>query len=71
MRLIATIVVQVLLAFVVAASVMPVLLATVPDVQDERVGGMTAAAIFVVSFVLIAMVWPGRKSKDVAKADRR
>ena len=55
------IVVQLLISFVVAASVMPVLLATVPATQSANVGPAVAIGLMVFTFALVRIVWPRRK----------
>ena len=59
--------VQLLISFLLTASLMPVLLVTVPATQDSRIGLGMALAIFAVSFAVIALLWPKRKA---AQADR-
>jgi hypothetical protein len=54
----AILVVQFVVALVVTASLMPVLLATVPAVRDPTAGASTAAGVLIVSFAVIAFVWP-------------
>jgi uncharacterized membrane protein (DUF485 family) len=52
------VVVQILVSFVVAASLMPVLLVTVPATQSASVGPPIAIGLAVVAFVLVRLVWP-------------
>jgi hypothetical protein len=61
------VIVQIVLGLIVTAGLMPVVLATLPAARNERFGVAMAAGIFVLSFVLIAMVWP----KGKPKTDRR
>ncbi len=54
--------VQLVVSFVVTASVMPLILVSVPAaVADHRVGLGLMAVLFTLSFVVVALVWPGRK----------
>jgi hypothetical protein len=52
---------QVVLAFVLTASVMPVLLVTVPAAREGRFGLVLSAAAMVIAFVLLRLVWPRRR----------
>ena len=61
MRTVVIVVVQLLLSLLVTASVMPLVLITTPAAQASPSIGMgLMAAILVVSFTLIALVWPRR-----------
>lgn len=61
MRTVVVIVVQLLLSLLVTASVMPLVLITTPAAQTSPSVGMgLMAAIVVVAFTLIALVWPRR-----------
>jgi hypothetical protein len=55
------IVIQLVLSLVVTASVMPVIFVTMPAAADQKVGLAMMTGVLVVTFVVIAMVWPGRK----------
>jgi hypothetical protein len=57
----AILVVQLVIALVVTASLMPVLLATIPAVRDPTAGASTALGLLIVCFALIAMVWPKQR----------
>jgi hypothetical protein len=59
--------VQLLISFLLTASLMPILLVTVPATQDSRIGLGMALGIFAASFAVIALLWPKRKA---ARADR-
>jgi hypothetical protein len=56
------VVLQIVISVVVTASLMPLLLVSVPAAQNERVGLAIMAGLFAASFVVIALVWPRRKS---------
>jgi hypothetical protein len=54
--------IQVVLSFVVTASIMPIILVSVPaTTEDHRLGLSLMGVLFVLSFAVIALVWPGRK----------
>jgi hypothetical protein len=55
------VVVQILISFVVVASLMPILLVTVPATQNGSVGPPIALAMAVVTFMLVRLVWPRHK----------
>jgi hypothetical protein len=55
------VVIQVLISLVVAASVMPVLLAAVPETQHQKVGPAVAFGIAALAFVIVRVVWPRHK----------
>jgi hypothetical protein len=61
MRLV-IVVVQLAISAVVTATVMPALLATVPAARDRRVGLSLMAGLMAVSFAVISLVWPRRKT---------
>ena len=61
MRTVVVVIVQILLSLFVTASVMPLVLITTPAAQASPAVGMGfMAAIVVVAFTLIALVWPKR-----------
>ena len=61
MRTVVVVIVQLLLSLFVTASVMPLVLVTTPAAQTSPAVGMgLMAAIVVVAFTLIALVWPKR-----------
>lgn len=61
MRTVVVVIVQVLLSLFVTASVMPLVLITTPAAQTSPAVGMgLMAAIVVVAFTVIALVWPKR-----------
>lgn len=61
MRAVVIVIVQLLLSLFVTASVMPLVLITTPAAQASPAMGMgVMAAIVVVAFTLIALVWPKR-----------
>ena len=55
--------VQVLISAVLTASLMPVVLVTVPAAQDDRTGLAIVSGLFVVSFLGILLVWPKRAKR--------
>ncbi|MFI5176972.1 MAG: hypothetical protein ACHQO8_00315 [Vicinamibacterales bacterium] len=55
------VVIQILISLVVAASVMPVLLATVPATQNQTLGPAIALGMAALVFVLVRIVWPRHK----------
>jgi len=60
-RTVVVVIVQILLSLFVTASVMPLVLITTPAAQTSPAVGMgLMAAIVVVAFTLIALVWPKR-----------
>lgn len=61
MRTVVIVIVQLLLSLFVTATVMPLVLITTPAAQTSPEVGMgLMAAIVVVAFTLIALVWPKR-----------
>ena len=56
------VVVQVLLSVVVVALTLPLVMVRVPSAQDPVVGPVIAFAIAVVSFVVMRVVWPSRRT---------
>jgi hypothetical protein len=60
-RTVVIVIVQLVLSLFVTASVMPLVLITTPAAQTSPALGMgLMAAIVVVAFTLIALVWPKR-----------
>jgi len=59
MRVLA-LVLQVVLSLVLAASLTPVVLVTVPPAREGRVGLVLVGTILLVSFLLLRLVWPRR-----------
>jgi hypothetical protein len=58
------IVVQILVSAFVTASVMPLILVTTPSAAtNPRLGLGLVAAVLLVSFTLVALVWPRRKRR--------
>lgn len=61
MRTIVVVVVQVVLAVLITASVLPFVLVSTPAAQESApIGIGLAVAIVIVAFTLIALVWPKR-----------
>lgn len=53
--------VQLVVSVFVTASIMPLVLVTTPAAQtDQRIGLGLMAAVLVVSFTLVALIWPRR-----------
>ena len=60
-RTVMVVFVQLVVSMFVTASVMPLVLVTTPAAQaDARVGMGLMVAVLVVSFTLVALVWPRR-----------
>lgn len=55
------VVVQVLVSFVLVASLMPILLVTVPATQNASVGPPAALVMGIVAFLAVRLVWPRHK----------
>jgi hypothetical protein len=55
-------IVQVAVSVVVVASVMPVVLLTLPSAREGRLGLASAGVMLGVAFVLIRLVWPRRRA---------
>ena len=61
LRAVIVVFVQLIVSLFVTASVMPFVLVTTPAAQaDARLGVGLMAAVLVVSFTLVALVWPRR-----------
>ena len=61
LRTLVVVVIQLAVSLFVTASVMPLVLITTPAAQaDSRVGVGLMAAVLIVSFTLVALVWPRR-----------
>ena len=57
-----TLVLQVIISLLITASTMPVLLFTIPQVRDDRIGLGLAVGVFALAFLVLWLVWPRRKS---------
>jgi hypothetical protein len=55
------VVVQIVISLVVAASLMPVVLTTMPDVQARSVGPAVALGIAAFAYAIVRIVWPRHK----------
>lgn len=66
MRL-ATVVLQLIVTFIITASVLPPLLFAVPQLQEGRAGVAAAAVTMVVVFGVLMAIWPRRRG-DAPKA---
>ncbi len=55
------VVIQILISFVVAATLMPVLLVSVPAAQSPSLGPALAIGVAALTFVLVRLVWPRHK----------
>ena len=61
MRTVVVVIVQILLSLFVTASVMPLVLITTPAARTSPAVGIgLMAAVVLVAFTLIALVWPKR-----------
>ena len=61
MRTIVIIAVQLFISLFVTASVMPLVLVTTPAAQTQPAVGLSLmAALLIVTFTLVALVWPKR-----------
>ena len=56
------VIVQVLIAVVLVATLMPMLLATVPVTREAGVGPVVAGVALVVMFLAIRVIWPAKRS---------
>ena len=64
MRPFIIIVIQILVSAFVTASVMPLILVTTPSAAtNPRLGVGLMGAVLLVSFTLVALVWPRRKRR--------
>ena len=64
MRAFIILVIQILVSAFVTASVMPLVLVTTPSAAtNPRLGIGLMAAVLLVSFTLVALVWPRRKRR--------
>ena len=64
MRPFIVIVIQILVSAFLTASVMPLILVTTPAAAaNPRLGLGLMAAVLLVSFTLVALVWPRRKRR--------
>lgn len=55
-----TVLLQIVLTLFLVASLMPVVLALLPEARPGRAGGVAMAAIAVAVFVILRLVWPRR-----------
>jgi len=58
---IATVLMQVLIAFVLTASTLPVILVAVPAARDPVAGPVLGGGLLVVIFAVVWLVWPRRR----------
>jgi hypothetical protein len=58
---IATVLLQLLIAFVLTASFMPVVLVAVPAARDGTTGSVAAGLMMAALFVILALAWPRRR----------
>lgn len=63
MRLLLLLLIQFVLSLIITASIMPIVLANAPAAREQPVGLTIASAILVVTFALLWLVWPRRKSE--------
>lgn len=57
------ILVQILISLFLTASLMPVVLVSLPAAQEEGVGMGIMGVMVVVAFIVVALVWPKRRRK--------
>jgi hypothetical protein len=57
------VIVQILVTLVLTASVMPIILVTVPAAREERLGLTLMAGVMIIVFVLVSLVWPARRRR--------
>jgi len=55
------VVVQIVISLVVAATLMPVVLTTMPDAQARSVGPAVALGIAAFAYAIVRIVWPRHK----------
>jgi hypothetical protein len=56
------VIVQIVISIVVAASLMPVLLVSLPHTQSRAVGPAVALGIAALTFVIVRIVWPRHRT---------
>lgn len=54
--------IQVLISLFVAATLMPVLLVSVPEMQSASVGPAVAVVVAALTFVVVRIVWPRHRA---------
>lgn len=55
------VIVQFLVAVFLTASLMPLVLVSVPAAQNQRVGLGIMAGVLVAAFAIVSLLWPARK----------
>ena len=55
------VIVQLLVSLFVTASLMPIVLVTMPAARESRVGVGIMLGMLAIAFALVSLVWPGRK----------
>jgi hypothetical protein len=63
MRLLLLLLVQFALSFIITASIMPIVLVNAPAAREQPVGLTIASVILVVTFAVLWLIWPRRKSE--------
>jgi hypothetical protein len=58
---IATVLLQVLIAFVLTAAFLPIVLVSVPATRDPTAGPVLGVSMLVVLFGIVWLVWPRRR----------
>jgi hypothetical protein len=61
-------VLQAILSLVIVGLVTPVALATIPPMRDTRVGQIAIVVVLALTFVVIRLLWPGKRRGT--RADR-
>jgi hypothetical protein len=58
------VIVQLLVALFLTASLMPIVFITVPAAQNDRVGLGIMLGLLVIAFAIITLLWPGRRRQE-------
>jgi hypothetical protein len=57
------VIVQLLVALFLTASLMPLVLVSVPAAQNDRVGLGIMIGLLAVAFTIVSLMWPARKQR--------
>jgi hypothetical protein len=57
------VIVQLLVALFLTASLMPLVLVSVPAAQNDRVGLGIMIGLLAVAFTIVSLMWPARKPR--------
>jgi hypothetical protein len=58
------VILQAVVSLAIVGFVMPMVLAEVPPARDNRVGLLVAAVVLGTTFVVIRLLWPGKRSQS-------